>query len=246
VSPENQLPDEAAHSAPSAAPSAGPPAQDEPIAAPVVGYCRACGKALDQASARTARGTLYCQEHVPMDAMPETESPYTSPYTSNVPPPIPDPGASPGVAFVLGLIPGVGAIYNGQYAKGLVHVFILGMLFTIANSNDVGGFEPLFAVLIPGFWAYMAFEAYHTARQRRLGRPVDEFSSLVPARGGSKFPVAPILLIFLGVIFLLNNLDIFELRRMLRYWPVMMIALGVYLLYLRMSPPPPEDQRDRR
>jgi len=135
----------------------------------------------------------------------------------------------------LGLIPGVGAIYNGQYAKGLIHVFILGMLFTIVGSNDVGGFEPLFGVLIPGFWAYMAFEAYHTAKLRQNGQPVDEFSSLVPGRGGSRIPVAPILLIALGVVFLLNNLELFELRRMLRFWPVMLIALGLYMLYLRMT-----------
>ena len=37
------------------------------------------------------------------------------------------------------------------------------------------------------------------------------------------------------MVFLLNNLEIFELRRMLRYWPVMLIALGLYMLYLRMS-----------
>ena len=72
------------------------------------------------------------------------------PTAIKTPPPFPSPMSRPGVAFVLGLIPGVGAIYNGQYAKGLIHVFILGMLFTIVGSNDVGGFEPLFGVLIPG------------------------------------------------------------------------------------------------
>lgn len=158
----------------------------------------------------------------------------SSPYTSTAPPPMPDSGASPGVAFVLGLIPGVGAIYNGQYVKGMVHVIILGLLITILN-NDAGGFEVLFGLLIPCFFAYMAFEAYHTAKQRLKGGPVDEFSSLIPSRSSSRFPVAPVLLIALGVIFLLNNLEIFELRRMLRYWPVMMIGLGVYLLYLRMA-----------
>jgi len=206
-----------------------------PPETPIVGYCRACGKALDAGSVHPAQGTIYCAEHVPAEPPPIADSPYSNPYTTTAPPPIPHPEVSPGVAFVLGLIPGVGAIYNGQYAKGLIHVFILGMLFTIVGSNDVGGFEPLFGVLIPGFWAYMAFEAYHTARLRRMGQPVDEFSSLVPGHGGTRFPVAPILLIALGVIFLLNNLEIFELRRMLRYWPVLLIALGVYLLYLRMS-----------
>ncbi len=206
-----------------------------PPETPIVGYCRACGKALDAASVRSAHGTIYCAEHVPPEPPPISDSPYASPYVSSAPPPVPNPEVSPGVAFVLGLIPGVGAIYNGQYAKGLIHVFILGMLFTLVGSNDVGGFEPLFGILIPGFWAYMAFEAYHTARLRRMGQAVDEFSSLVPGRGGSRFPVAPILLIALGVVFLLNNLDIFELRRMLRFWPVLLIAFGLYMLYLRMS-----------
>jgi hypothetical protein len=216
---------------------------------PVVGYCRACGKALDSASVHTSHGTIYCAEHVPLEPPPASDgtgSPYASPYTASTPPPVPHADVSPGVAFVLGLIPGVGAIYNGQYAKGLIHVFIVGMLITLVSSNDVGGFEPLFGMLIPGFWAYMAFEAYHTAKLRRLGQPVDEFSSLMPGHGGSRFPVAPILLIALGVVFLLNNLDIFELRRMLRFWPVMLIGLGLYMLYLRMAGPSSGVNREQR
>jgi hypothetical protein len=207
-----------------------------PSETPIVGYCRACGKALDSSSVHTAHGTIYCAEHVPAEPPPISDSPYASPYTASAPPSaVPHPDVSPGVAFVLGLIPGVGAIYNGQYAKGLVHVFVVGMLITLLSSSEVNGFEPLFGLLIPGFWAYMAFEAYHTAKLRQMGQPVDEFSSLVPGHGGSRFPVAPILLIALGVVFLLNNLDIFELRRMLRFWPVMLIALGLYMLYLRMN-----------
>ena len=212
-----------------------------PPESPIVGYCRACGKALDAANVHTAQGTIYCSEHAPLE-----QSPYASPYTSKLPPPVPQPEASPGVAFVLGLIPGVGAIYNGQYAKGLIHVFIIGMLITLVGSNDVGGFEVLFGFLIPGFWAYMAFEAYHTAKLRNLGRPVDEFSSLVPAHGGSRFPVAPLVLIALGVVFLLNSLDIVELHRLLRFWPVVLIALGLYMLYARLAGNPSEVDRDRR
>ena len=42
---------------------------------------------------------------------------------------------SPGLAFVLGLIPGVGAIYNGQYAKGLVHVIIIGLIISMLSNG---------------------------------------------------------------------------------------------------------------
>ena len=165
------------------------------------------------------------------------ESPYTSPYTAAVPPPHANQDASPGLAFVLGLIPGVGAIYNGQYAKGLVHVIIIGLTISILSNGAARGFEPLLGLLLAGFWFYMAFEAYHTAKKRQLGQPVDEFSSIIPMRGtaASRIPVAPVVLIALGVIFLLDNLDLLDLRRLLRYWPVGLIALGAYMLYLRMS-----------
>ena len=91
-------------------------------------------------------------------------------------------------------------------------------------------------MLIAVWWAYMAFEAYHTAKKRQQGETVGEFSSLIPVRGApSRFPVAPVLLIALGVVFLLNNLQILELRRALRYWPALLIVLGVYLLYIRLT-----------
>jgi hypothetical protein len=207
----------------------------------VVGYCRACGKPLDETNVRNAHGTIYCEEHIPMTQTappipPMPESTYASPYTAAVPPPVANHDASPGLAFVLGLIPGVGAIYNGQYAKGLVHVIIIGLTISILSNGAARGFEPLVSLLLAAFFAYMAFEAYHTARRRQQGLVVDEFSSLFPMRGGAhKFPVAPILLIVLGVIFLLNNLDFFQVERIIRYWPVLLIGLGVYMLYARMS-----------
>ena len=126
----------------------------------------------------------------------------------------------------------MGAIYNGQYVKGFVHLFILGMLFTIANGPAWNGMEPLIVLSIIGFWMYMPFEAYHTARRRRAGLPVDEFSGIVTSRG-TPFPVAPVLLIFFGAIILLENLNLLDIRAVLRYWPALMIALGVYLLAAR-------------
>ena len=213
----------------------------------IVGYCRACGKALDALTVQHSGGTIYCAEHVPASNAPNsTYQEPESPYTRKSPPPIPETGPSPGTAFILGLIPGVGAIYNGQYGKGLVHIFILGLLWTVVDSGQAGGFEPVFAILIPGFWAYMAFEAYHTARNKQLGKPVDEFSSLVPGRGGSRFPVAPMLLIGFGTVILLSNLEIIEFRRALRYWPVLMIGLGVYMLYLRVAGKPEGADHDRQ
>jgi hypothetical protein len=144
----------------------------------------------------------------------------------------PNLGVSPGLAFILGLIPGVGAIYNSQYAKGLVHVLVFTMLIAVASNSGSEG--PIFVPIFMGWEAYMAFEAYHTAKKRQMGEAVDEFSSILPLHGRG-FPVAPIALILLGILFLLNNLELLRLRDLVRYWPVFLIALGAWMLYARIT-----------
>jgi hypothetical protein len=128
----------------------------------------------------------------------------------------------------------VGAIYNGQYVKGIVHVVILGLMISILSSGAAANYEPLMGMMIGVFCVYMPFESYHTAKRRQQGLIVDEFSSLVPTRS-TKFPAVPVMLIALGVIFLLDNLHIIELEHALRYWPLLLIGLGVYLLMSRIS-----------
>lgn len=200
--------------------------------APAVAYCRTCGRALCSDCQRLAQGTVFCAEHVPSTAAVAAATP---PRTA---------AGSPAVAFLLGLIPGVGAIYNGQYAKGLVHVVIFGLLISLVSSDALGPLEPLFGLLIAAFYIYMPFEAYHTAKRRQLGQPVDEFSGLIPTRDVSAgFPVGPVVLIALGVIFLLHNLELLRLERLLPYWPVLLIALGVYMLYCRLKGRPPSTGR---
>ncbi len=227
--------------------------------AAIIGYCRACGKALDHESSRPALGTIYCAEHVPVSVIvppaltgqtlqqpfqqPGAGQSYAPPPpfhtgprpSSSIPPSTSAPSGSAVLAFILGFIPGVGAVYNGQYAKGLVHVLIMGSLISILSSDAAGGFEPLFGLMLGCFVFYMAFEAYHTAQKRQQGQPVDEFSSLVPLRSGSRFPILAVLLIGFGILFLLGNLGLLEFHRVLRYWPAVLILLGIYMLYERMS-----------
>jgi TM2 domain-containing membrane protein YozV len=228
--------------------------------AQAVAYCRECGKALCETCRRQSDGTIYCEEHAPAPAWnaapspppppyaapepPRYQSPEPTPYTSQAPRPV-DPGASPGLAFLLGFIPGVGAIYNGQYVKGLVHVVILGVLIAFVSSDEVGvNMQPLFGMMIAAWVFYMAFEAYHTAKKRQMGLPVDEFSSIVPRRGQpSRFPVAPAFLIAVGLLFLLHNLNIIRLGELIHYWPVALICLGVYMLYERLSSNPQNPDR---
>ncbi len=203
---------------------------------PAIAYCRDCGKPLCENCRRLADGTVYCSEHALVAAAGPTASPYSAPAAAAVP----DTSASPALAFLLGLIPGVGAIYNGQYVKGLIHVVIFGILIGIVHSDEAaGGLEPLFGLMIAAWYFYMPFEAYHTAKKRRVGQQVDEFSSFMGVRRRrSAFPAGPAVLIAIGILFLLNNLDILRIHQLFRYWPIALIAIGVYKLFERLSPPP--------
>jgi hypothetical protein len=213
-----------------------------------VAFCRACGKPLCDECKHAAQGTIFCDEHVP--------APAPSPAAAAPPPPPPpaaaspyqrrDDLASPGVAAFLGFIPGVGAIYNGQYAKGLVHAVIFGLIISIMTRAG-GESEPMLAFLMIAWEFYMIFEAYHTARKRMMGEAVDEFSSLVNVRPGSRgFPTGAIALIVLGVVLLLNTLDILEFRYIARYWPVVLILAGVYMLWARLTADNPVPGQEAR
>ena len=78
---------------------------------------------------------------------------------------------------------------------------------------------------------------------------MDEFSSLVNLRGRpGTFPVGALVLIGLGVILLLDTMDILQFRYLARYWPVLLILFGVYKLYAHMVPDEParEVEHERR
>jgi len=217
---------------------------------PATAFCRSCGKPLCDQCRRDAFGTVYCDEHLPASAPvppppapgPGAPPPF-SPYAA--PPPSVYASVSPGLALFLGCIPGVGAIYNGQYAKGILHAVIWGVLMSIGDSGAMhrAGAEPLVIITMIAFWAYMALEAYHTARKRRAGEPVDEYSSIVNLRSGRDLPLIAIGLIVFGGLLLLHTLDLLDFDRVARFWPVLLIGAGVYLLYGRMRGGEVTDER---
>lgn len=205
-------------------------------------FCRSCGRPLCQLCLRTADGTVYCQDHLPASsytgapdptAAGAAPNPYFQAAGSAA---VPRVQNSPGLAFVLGLIPGVGAIYNGQYLKGLVHAVIFGLLISLLDSAENTSGQPFLGMMMTAFFFYMAFEAYHTAKKRQMGVPVEEWSSLLERPGsGSRAPVGPIVLIIIGVLFLLDTLHLIQFREVGRFWPVLLIAVGAYMLWTRVG-----------
>lgn len=280
--------------------------------APVAAYCQNCGKALCANCVRSVAGVIYCEQCLAArlgigaaPGAPPAGVPGTYPPGVIVP-----GGPNPGTAFALGFIPGVGAMYNGQFIKGMVHVLIFVILVSIAQHHGV------FGIFIFAWIAYQVFDAFQTAKARRDGLPLPDPFGLndlgvkmglhmggagaahgftatqvppvpqpppVPGAGyppaagftGSPFsnvppvppppvppdlggvppgydpmmmpprrrePVGALILIGLGVLFLLNTLDVFHFHWFHYLWPLLIIAIGAGLLIRRtreVAPPPP-------
>ena len=95
----------------------------------------------------------------------------------------------------------------------------------------------LIGLMIAAFVFYMPFEAYYTAKKRKLRAeqgieletPIDrlqqQFGDVKDRElwGG-------VVLIVIGGLYLLGNLDVFEMARVARFWPALLVVAGVWLL----------------
>ncbi|MEQ1473287.1 MAG: DUF5668 domain-containing protein [Candidatus Acidiferrum sp.] len=216
-----------------------------------IGYCRNCGKALCSVCARPIRDVYYCEDclagAVGIPVPPPVANPSAMPYVAapspygSVPPPVAAPfppvppaprtGASPAIAFILGLFPGLGAVYNGEYNKALIHIVVFAAMI-VGLSSDLGaGADTALGLLLAGFIFYMAFDAMRTAKAKQLGE-----ASVDPLETWSKDrPIGPIILIGLGVLFLLNNFSWFPFYKIERFWPLILIAVGVLMFRNRLG-----------
>lgn len=207
-------------------------------------YCRTCGRALCAEDQREIYGVVYCQECLARQlgyAAPAATGfvPGAAPAPAAAPiPGQPRPGApNPGLALLLGFIPGVGAIYNSQYFKAFVQVVIFAFLIAMANSSNSDAAGTFFGLGIAGFYFYMLIDSYHTAKQMQLGLPVHDFFSPNPGQP-LNLPVAALVLIFIGAVFLLRSLGFFEYNASRYVGPLILIAIGAWLLMRPRGTPP--------
>jgi Domain of unknown function (DUF5668)/B-box zinc finger len=137
-----------------------------------VAFCQNCGKPLCSECTRVVGSAVFCEPCLAARLAGAPPYASTSDHINSVvdgviPPPHAPGAPSPGLATLLGFIPGVGAMYNGQYAKGIVHLIVFAILISL--TNDVSG---LFGLFIAGWIIYQAIDANHTARARLAGTPL--------------------------------------------------------------------------
>jgi hypothetical protein len=166
---------------------------------------------------------------------------FTSAAGGTIPtaPPPPGSGPNPALAGILaGFFPfGVGAVYTGQYAKGLAHLAIFVLLIAGASASDHGHGEALGVICglsIAFFYVYQIIDAVRSAKAIQMSQPIpDPFGLAATFSGGekietSKMPVGGVVLILVGVLFLLHTMGLTEFG-LDRFWPVILIGVGCWL-----------------
>jgi Domain of unknown function (DUF5668) len=146
-------------------------------------YCRTCGKALCTACKRDVKGVIYCEDCIAARVVDTI--PAAIPATGKI------PGApNPAVATLLGFIPGVGAMYNGQFAKAFAHILIFAAAIAAVTQMNGPAGGTFFGLFIAGFYFYMVFDAYKTARAKELGEPLPDPFGLASMFGEAPPPPA--------------------------------------------------------
>jgi hypothetical protein len=201
-----------------------------------VAYCRTCGKPLCSSCTRDVKGVIYC-ENCLADRLGAVHPPVGQPMPGVMPtaaPIVPSSGPNPAVAGILaGFFPfGVGAVYTGQYAKGLAHLLIfVGLIVGMGQGDPL---DTICGISFAFFYVWQIIDAVRSARAIQIGQPAPDPLGLGQAFGAgervdtSRIPTAAIVLIGLGIIFLLRSSGIFEFS-LDNIWPALLILLGLWL-----------------
>ncbi len=205
-------------------------------------YCRTCGKALCEECKRDVRGVIYCEDCIVAGL--QHAGPGPAPY----PVAVPASGPNPTVAGILaGFFPfGLGAVYNGEYAKGLAHMVFFALLIAVEHA-DTAAAGIVHGLAIAFFYFYQIFDAVRSARAKQMGQPTPDPLGVYRALGisggtgapaattilPSNVPIGAIVLILLGVAFLLRNMGIVYFGSFWKLWPLILIVIGIRMFQKR-------------
>ena len=175
-------------------------------------FCSTCSRALCEECAHQIKGKVYCQ-----DCLVRGAEWAAAVKDSRL------PTDAPKRAAVVSLIPGMGAVYNGQYQKAITQFAVWAALIIMGDEvHGIFGFGAFVFLIYTMFDSYRTAEANLRMRRQPAQIPnIDTKDRSVAAWG--------ILLIVLGVIFLLKNF--IHMYFLSRLWPLAFMALGAYLVF---------------
>lgn len=143
------------------------------------------------------------------------------------------PPKSPALAAILSFIfPGTGALYNGQFSRGILYMVIFAGLITMQRH---GSGQPFLGLMLAGFYIYQVIDAVNQARlinERAAGAKPEAVAAAAAgeatAPSGSVF--WGVVLVVLGGVLLLANFDVIRYDTIFDFWPLAVMGIGLKLV----------------
>ena len=179
--------------------------------------CTSCARGLCPVCDHRIKGYPYCQDCIVMGI----ESLSRNYYNDN------RPKSKSRLAALCALLPGMGAVYNRQNVKAVVHFITIVGLFQLTRLRVVSGVFGLAGFLT---YIYSIVDAYRTSQLIAQGESpaADEerFKRMLVKRA----PVVGGVLILTGLLLVVGLVQPLSFITFARLFPVALILLGGYLL----------------
>jgi len=206
---------------------------------PMTASCQSCRRSLCRACDHRIRGLPYCQDCIVAGIelwrlqQQRPPNPWASSPAAGNSIPLARSKRSILLALLCGIFPGLGAVYNGQNVKALLHFTLIAGLWTLADLFS-GSLESLLGGAGVALYIYALIDACRTARQANLGIDPQIEDERIRAWLRGNTNLAGIGLIGIGSLTTINTIFPELLNR---FWPVILVLLGLFLvrLPLRLS-----------
>lgn len=130
-----------------------------------------------------------------------------------------------GAAVLSAIFPGVGFFYIGNAVKGIAYILIFASLIVLEVESRQAGEHVVFGLMIAGFYIFQIFDSYNEAKKASLREEA-------VTNGKEKISLfGSVLILVVGVFFQLAELDIIRYRDIVKFWPIILIALGARFIY---------------
>lgn len=177
--------------------------------------CHTCAKPLCPACDHRVKGYTYCQDCIVAGVEKLRAGSQLPPSSLS---------KSPFAAAFMGLIPGLGSVYNGLVIRALVHFSMVAGLWQLDDIFDAS----LFWWAGTAFYAYSIFNAYQNAKRINAGEDLSGEEESLKNQMREKTKIWGSAVIGIGILTLLHWLLPHSFVDKL--WPLLFIGFGVYLI----------------
>jgi len=140
--------------------------------------------------------------------------------------------SAPLASIISAIIPGSGFIYLENYLKGfsymLIFISLIVLLVSSANEDRSSMLAEIlfFALLLAVFYIFQIIDTFNEAQRGKMNRISEKNHQ---SKDNTSLSSA-IIILTLGVLFQLRNLNVLSFEKIVKFWPLILIGIGIKIV----------------